>query len=100
MRVVEDQPFVERISPFDVYVDPQATTLEEASWIAQRLVRPLEEAKNDNRYKPSARKRLSNNYVPDVDKEEINDKAQYLPEQVVIWEYYDMKANTLSVYAD
>jgi hypothetical protein len=100
MRVVEDQPFVERISPFDVYVDPQATTLEEASWIAQRLVRPLEEAKNDNRYKPSARKRLSNNYVPDIDKEEINDKAQYLPEQVVLWEYYDMKANTLSVYAD
>ncbi len=100
MRVVEDQPFVERISPFDVYVDPQATTLEEASWIAQRLVRPLEEAKNDNRYKPSARKRLSNNYVPDVDKEETSDKAQYLPEQVVLWEYYDMKANTLSVYAD
>lgn len=100
MRVVEDQPFVERISPFDVFVDPQATTLNEASWVAQRIVRPLEEAKNDNRYKPSARKRLSNNYVPDLEKSETEDKTEYLPEQVVIWEYYDVKENTLSVYAE
>ena len=99
MRVVEDQPFVERISPFDVFVDPQATSIGEASWIAQRLVRPLEDAKADSRYKPSARKRLASNYVPDnLDSDE--DKAQYIPEQVILWEYYDMKANTLSVYAE
>lgn len=100
MRVVEDQPFVERISPFDVFVDPQATTINEAAWIAQRLVRPLEDAKNDKRYKPSARKRLSNNYVSDSSDTETEDKTEYLPEQVVIWEYYDIQDNTLSVYAE
>lgn len=36
MRIVEDQPFVERISPFDVYVDPEATCMEDAKWIAQK----------------------------------------------------------------
>ena len=58
MMIVEDQPFVERISPFDMFVDPEATCLEDANWIAQRIVRPLEEAKKDKRYKASARKKL------------------------------------------
>jgi hypothetical protein len=35
MSVVEDQPFVERISPFDMYVDPEATCMADAKWIAQ-----------------------------------------------------------------
>ena len=30
MRIVEDQPFVERVSPFDIYVDPEATCMEDA----------------------------------------------------------------------
>ena len=48
MMIVEDQPFVERISPFDIYVDPEATCLEDAQWICQRIIRPLEEAKKIN----------------------------------------------------
>ncbi len=56
LAVVEDQPFVERVSPFDIYIDPEATCVEDAQWVAQRIVRPLEEAKKDKRYKPSARK--------------------------------------------
>ena len=59
MKIVEDQPFVERVSPFDVYVDPEATCLEDATWIAQRIIRPLEEAQADKRYKPSVRKNLT-----------------------------------------
>jgi len=99
MRVVEDQPFVERISPFDIFVDPKANTMGEAGWIAQRIVRNLTEAQNDKRYKPSARKRLSSNYIPD-DNASMEEKNQYLPDQVVVWEYYDMRLNTLSVYAE
>ena len=40
MTVVEDQPFVERISPFDMYVDPEATCIEDEKWIAQRITTP------------------------------------------------------------
>ena len=102
MRVVEDQPFVERISPFDVFVDPEATCMEDAKWIAQKLVRPLAMAQKDKRYKPAARKRLSaestyNLYGPDSYSEE---KGQYVDERVCIWEFYDMVDNTISVYAD
>ncbi len=101
MRVVEDQPFVERISPFDVYVDPEATCMEDAKWIAQRIVRPLAMAKEDKRYKPAARKRLSlSNVESDVTyTDSYDDKRQYVDDRVVIWEYYDITKNTLSVYA-
>ena len=61
MTVVEDQPFVERVSPFDMFVDPEATCIEDAMWIAQRIVRPLKEAQDDKRYSPSVRKALSAN---------------------------------------
>jgi len=101
MRIVEDQPFVERLSVFDVYVDPAATCMEDARWIAQRIVRPLEEVEKDRRYKPSARKKLVANYSRDIYNENPNDdKVQYLEDQVVLWEYYDIMDNTLSVYAD
>ena len=100
MRIVEDQPFVERISVYDVYVDPAATCMEDARWIAQRIVRPLEEVEKDRRYKPSARKLVAN-YSRDIYNENPNDdKVQYLEDQVVLWEYYDIMDNTLSVYAD
>ncbi len=101
MRIVEDQPFVERISVYDVYVDPAATCMDDARWIAQRIVRPLEEVEKDRRYKPSARKKLIANYSRDIYNENPNDdKVQYLEDQVVLWEYYDIMDNTLSVYAD
>ena len=102
MRVVEDQPFVERISPFDVYVDPQATCMEDAKWIAQRIIRPLDMAKEDKRYKASARKRLaaSSMYNTYGDESYEEEKSQYVEERVVIWEYYNIMDNTISVYAE
>ena len=58
MVVLEDQPFVERISPFDMFVDPEATCLDDAKWIAQRIVRPLSEVKKDKRFRQSVRRNL------------------------------------------
>jgi hypothetical protein len=103
MKVVEDQPFVERISPFDVFVDPEATCLDDMKWIAQRIVRPLAEAQEDKRYKAAARKRLS----PDsgvnpkyVDSFSENNSWSRSEERVTIWEYYDIASNTMSVCSE
>ena len=102
MRIIEDQPFVERVSPFDVYVDPEATCIEDAKWIAQKIVRPLEMAKEDKRYRPSARKRLSSSASYNLYNSSgyNEDKEQYVEERVVIWEFYDIARNTVGVYAD
>ena len=58
METLEDAPFFERVSPFDVFVDPEATSLADAQWIAQRIVMPLDRAKKDERFSRSARRKL------------------------------------------
>ena len=102
MAVVEDQPFIERVSPYDIYIDPEATCIEDAQWIAQRIVRPLDEAKKDKRYKASVRKNLSADsmlnpmYAP-TDREEQNQYLAGVVERTVIYEFYDIVNNTMSV---
>lgn len=104
MTVVEDQPFIERVSPYDIYIDPEATCVEDAKWIAQRMVVSLEEAKKDKRYKPSARKNLEATsllnpmYAP-TDRQETNMYLQGVIERTVIYEFYDIANNTISVLA-
>jgi len=97
--VVEDQPFVERVSPFDVFVDPEATCMDDIQWIAQRIVRPLEDVQNDKRYKPSVRKRLGADAGLNPAYQDPFDKAQFSAdsERVTLWEYYDIESNTMSV---
>ena len=99
---VEDQPFIERVSPYDIYIDPEATCIEDAQWIAQRITRPLDEAKKDKRYKASVRKNLSADsmlnpmYAP-TDREEQNQYLAGVVERTVIYEFYDIVNNTMSV---
>jgi hypothetical protein len=52
-RVSEQNPFSIRISPAHFYVDPAATHLEEARWVVHCVLRPLEDVKEDSRYKRS-----------------------------------------------
>jgi hypothetical protein len=102
MAVVEDQPFIERVSPYDIYIDPEATCIEDAQWIAQRITRPLDEAKKDKRYKASVRKNLSADsmlnpmYAPS-DREEQNQYLAGVVERTVLYEFYDIVNNTMSV---
>ena len=99
MTIVEDQPFVERVSPYDIFVDPEATSLDDARWIAQRIIRPLDEAQRDKRYKPSARKRLDADASTGTGYNDRDDVEQYLfdEERVVVYEFYDIAENTMSV---
>lgn len=98
--IVEDQPFVERISPFDIFVDPEATCLEDAKWVAQRIIRPLQEAKDDRRYKASARKQLTadslTNAIGGVADEQLENQLHDV-ERTVVYEYYDVTENTMAV---
>lgn len=55
----EDRPFIERISIFDMFVDPDARHPKEMRWIAQRTWRPLQDVQVDSRYSPTARKRAT-----------------------------------------
>lgn len=54
-----DCPFIERISPFDIFVDPDARHPKEMRWIAQRTWRSVQDIHVDSRYSATQRKRVS-----------------------------------------
>lgn len=99
-EVTEDSPFFERVSPFDMFIDPEATHMKDIQWIAQRVVMPLEQAKQDERFVKSARRKLKS----DGSLKWFNeDNKQNIPDdlgRVTIWEFYDLARGTLSIFAD
>ena len=100
-EVVEDQAFVERISPFDMFVDPEATCLEDAKWVAQRIVRPLKDVRKDPRFKRNVRRDvqadagLVGRWDNDYEREQYADQI----DRVTLYEYYDIENGTISVCA-
>ncbi|NCA25240.1 MAG: hypothetical protein EBS91_11755, partial [Betaproteobacteria bacterium] len=90
--VVEDAPFAERVSPSDVFVDPDATSMKDIAWIAQRIRRPLREVRTDKRYNKAARDAVGamaiSRYSDDPSVRKVRDKDEGYAE---IWEFYDVK---------
>jgi hypothetical protein len=99
VEIVEDQAFVERISPFDMMVDPEATCLEDAKWVAQRIVRPLADVKKDQRFKAQARRTLEADAGLKMRWDSDYEREQYAEatDRVTLYEYYDIKQGTISV---
>jgi hypothetical protein len=102
--VTKDAPKVRRISPFDMVVDPDANSMNELRWIAQRSLVPLETARKKEEWKSSVRRKLKAAVLSDArkdvdvyggEKTETKDAAF-----VVVWEYYDLLDETVCVMAE
>lgn len=97
----EDSPFAERVSVHDVFVDPDATSMNDIKWIAQRIRRPISEIKNDKRYSKLARESVQvmavSKYSDDPSRKQIHDKNIGYAE---IWEYYDVVAGTMCIFSE
>ena len=99
--ILEDSPFAERVSPFDIFVDPDATSMKDARWIAQRVRRPIRDVQSDKRYNRSARDEVKSmvvsRYSDDPSRKKIQDKSVGYAE---IWEFYDIANRNMSVFAE
>lgn len=97
-----DRPFVERISPKDVFCDPDARNPREMKWIAQRVRRPLADVKVDERYDQTARKEISgtDQYRRIDDEDRVIDGEPRDPHitYVDVWEYYDIRRGEVSTF--
>jgi len=100
--ITEDRPFVERISPFDVFVDADATSISDMRWIAQRIRRPLTDVKKDKRYNSQARREAAPSHYTkwgqDGNMPRRSEKAE--DGYVEIWEFYDIDRGTISIFCD
>jgi hypothetical protein len=101
-EATEDRPYVERVNPFDVYVDPEATDMTDIKWIAQRVVRPLEEVQVDKRYSQAKRKRLKADAAvnPKFGDDRVTRRTSDDVKRVTLWEFYDLQRNTMCVFPE
>jgi hypothetical protein len=105
-EVVADRPYLERISPFDMFVDPDARLPREMRWIAQRIWRPVQDVRVDSRYDVKARRAVStttrfvssgqgdNDGRSDVD---ASDEGAISYCEII--EFYDLKRMEVSTFA-
>lgn len=99
-----------RVHPDDFLFDGDAGPLEDDwSWLAQKVVRPLEDVKKDKRYNSEARSnvRPTEVYKDEVDKDKkrrqkglATAQQEVQPENVVLWEIYDLKSNQWLVVSE
>jgi hypothetical protein len=100
--VAEDRPFIERIDPRDMFVDPEGTSMDDIGWIAQRIVRPLEDVRSDENYKAGARRsvKADSTIRDDGHYNEASKKRDGDIDRVTVWEFYDLKAGTMCAFAE
>jgi hypothetical protein len=105
MYVYDDRPFLERISIFDMFVDPDSRHPKEMCWIAQRVWRPTQDVNVDDRYSPTARKKVSSKSwsrwtSAEGDSDARDDKPEKGPKSwCEVIEFYDIKRRTVCTFA-
>jgi hypothetical protein len=100
--IKEDRPTLERVSPFDMYIDPEATCMEDARWIAQRIIRPLEDVREDKKYKAKTRATCKADAVISSDwlSHEQKKKMDSDIDRVTVWEFYDLVTGSMCVFCE
>ena len=98
--VIHDRPHVDRISPHDVFVDPDATSMQDAKWIAHRFHRPLAAVKEDDGYDAKARKDLGASDITSDSITQPDDRERSPEAMAVLWEFWDVEHGTMCVFAD
>jgi hypothetical protein len=98
-----DEPYLEYVSPYDVFLPANARRLNTTRWVAQRIRVPLEELKANQNFDKDA----IENITPDTGYSDPSTIANYesheegLPPvftHATVFEFYDMKMRTLSVF--
>ena len=100
--VEQDEPYVEYVSPYDIYLPADARRLNNSRWVCQRLRLPIEEIRNNPLFDKKAVKDLvlDTGYADKATMDHFEMQDQALPEvfqYATVYEFYDMKSRTLCV---
>ena len=98
-----DEPYLEYVSPFDMFLPANARRLNNTRWVAQRMRVPLEEIKNNTNFD----KKAIDVIKPDTGFADPSTIANYESQEeglpavfthATVFEFYDMKQRTLTVF--
>jgi len=101
--VETDEPFVEYVSPYDIFVPANARRLNSTRWIAQKLRLPVEELKANGLFDRAAVESIvpDTGYAERETIERYEDQEGSLPtifSHATVYEFYDMDARTICVF--
>jgi len=100
--VEEDEPYVEYVSPYDVFLPASARRMNTARWVAQRVRLPLSEVQANELFDKDAVKDLKpdTGYLDPITLIQYEEREEALPEaftHVTLFEFYDMRSRTMCV---
>jgi hypothetical protein len=99
--IKEDRPFIERVDPFHMYVDSDASSMKDIRWIAQMSRRPLNDVKNDKRYDSAARQEVNaSSFSKYKSNGEMGRGTNPSDAYCNVYEWYDINTGTMSVFSD
>lgn len=101
--VEQDEPYVEYVSPYDMFLPADARRLNNARWVCQRIRLPLEELKANPMFKKSAVENLKadTGYADRATMDHYEMRSEALPEAFLygtVYEFYDMRDRYLCVF--
>ena len=105
MQTLKDDIFIERVSPFDVVIDPEARSMKEARWVARRRWETLEDVKANPLYSNTqdltGTLRTSQDVSYDTETRvpppgyPDQGSAPEHAQRVELWDYYNLQLGTM-----
>ena len=103
-QIVEtDEPYVEYVSPYDMYLPADARRMNTTRWMCQRIRLPKDEIESNELFNKEAIENLRADtaYADPATIDMLNQEAQNLPSSfayVTVFEFYDMRDRTLCIF--
>lgn len=103
-QIVEmDEPYVEYVSPYDMFLPADARRMNTARWVCQRVRLPKDEVENNELFDKKALENLrtDTSYADPATLDMLNQEPQNLPPAfayVTVFEFYDMRDRTLCIF--
>lgn len=110
VRVIQNEPFVEYVSPYDVFVPVNARTMEEARWVCQRVTLPVDEILSNPEYniddealvRDGTTSHTADEYQAEWRRQTEDSRgaegSTLALDTATIWEFYDMRTRQLLVF--
>ena len=100
-----DEPYIEYVSPYDMYLPADTRRLNTARWVAQKIRMPIEEIKNNQMFNKEARDNITmdTSFIDESTYAQYEENEQELPtvfKAATIYEFYDMKDRIITVFQE
>jgi len=98
-----DEPYVEYVSPYDVFLPANARRMNTSRWVAQRVRLPIAEIQANPMFDKDATENLTpdTGYADPATIAQYEQKEEALPAvftHATLFEFYDMKSRTLCIF--